>query len=74
VNEGVNIPPRGQSSPLGARGEVKNGPHFYPSFGVFTPTDKATEDAIAQSILKKNMTQLMTIIFKGPILSNSVLD
>jgi hypothetical protein len=26
VNEGVNIPPRGQISPLGARGEVKNGP------------------------------------------------
>jgi hypothetical protein len=26
VNEGVNIPPRGQSSSLGARGEVKNGP------------------------------------------------
>jgi hypothetical protein len=26
VNEGVNIPPRGQSSPLWARGEVKNGP------------------------------------------------
>jgi hypothetical protein len=26
VNEGVNISPRGQSSPLGAKGEVKNGP------------------------------------------------
>jgi hypothetical protein len=26
VNVGVNIPPRGQISPLGARGEVKNGP------------------------------------------------
>jgi hypothetical protein len=26
VKEGVNIPPRGQISPLGARGEVKNGP------------------------------------------------
>jgi hypothetical protein len=26
VNKGVNIPPRGQISPLGARGEVKNGP------------------------------------------------
>jgi hypothetical protein len=26
VNEGVNIPPRAQLSPLGARGEVKNGP------------------------------------------------
>jgi hypothetical protein len=26
VNEGMNIPPRGQLSPLGARGEVKNGP------------------------------------------------
>jgi hypothetical protein len=32
VNEWVNVPPRGQistlgqSSPLGARGEVKNGP------------------------------------------------
>jgi hypothetical protein len=26
VNIGVNYPPRGQSSPLGARGEVKNGP------------------------------------------------
>jgi hypothetical protein len=25
VNEGVNIPPRGQITPLGARGEVKNG-------------------------------------------------
>jgi hypothetical protein len=25
VNEGVNISPRGQMSPLGARGEVKNG-------------------------------------------------
>jgi hypothetical protein len=25
VNEGVNILPRGQFSPLGARGEVKNG-------------------------------------------------
>jgi hypothetical protein len=25
VNEGVNILPRGQISPLGARGEVKNG-------------------------------------------------
>jgi hypothetical protein len=24
VNEGVNISPRGQISPLGARGEVKN--------------------------------------------------
>jgi hypothetical protein len=29
VNEGVNIPPRGQISPLGARGEVKNGPLVY---------------------------------------------
>jgi hypothetical protein len=28
VNEGVNIPPRGQFSPLGAKGEVKNGPLF----------------------------------------------
>jgi hypothetical protein len=31
MNEGVNITPRGQISPLGARGEVKNGPlhlHF----------------------------------------------
>jgi hypothetical protein len=26
VNEGVNFAPRGQISPLGARGEVKNGP------------------------------------------------
>jgi hypothetical protein len=26
VNKGVNIPPRDQISPLGARGEVKNGP------------------------------------------------
>jgi hypothetical protein len=26
VNEGVNIPPRGQISPLGARGEIKNDP------------------------------------------------
>jgi hypothetical protein len=26
VNKGVNIPPRGQISPLGVRGEVKNGP------------------------------------------------
>jgi hypothetical protein len=26
ANEGVNIPPRGQISPLGDRGEVKNGP------------------------------------------------
>jgi hypothetical protein len=26
VNEGMNIPPRGQISPLGARCEVKNGP------------------------------------------------
>jgi hypothetical protein len=26
LNEGVNIPPRGKISPLGARGEVKNGP------------------------------------------------
>jgi hypothetical protein len=26
MNEGVNIRPRGQISPLGARGEVKNGP------------------------------------------------
>jgi hypothetical protein len=26
VNEGVNIPPRGQISPLGGRGEVNNGP------------------------------------------------
>jgi hypothetical protein len=26
VNEGVNITPRGQISPLGAGGEVKNGP------------------------------------------------
>jgi hypothetical protein len=26
VNEGVNFTPRGQISPLGARGEVKNGP------------------------------------------------
>jgi hypothetical protein len=26
VNEGVNIPPRGLILPLGARGEVKNGP------------------------------------------------
>jgi hypothetical protein len=26
VNEGVNIPPRGRISPLGARGEVTNGP------------------------------------------------
>jgi hypothetical protein len=25
VNEGMNIPPRGQISPLEARGEVKNG-------------------------------------------------
>jgi hypothetical protein len=25
MNEGVNIPPRGQMSPLWARGEVKNG-------------------------------------------------
>jgi hypothetical protein len=28
VNKGVNIPPRGQISPLGARGEVKNGQTF----------------------------------------------
>jgi hypothetical protein len=26
VNEGLNIPPRGQISPLVAKGEVKNGP------------------------------------------------
>jgi hypothetical protein len=26
VNEGVNFTPRGQISPLGARGDVKNGP------------------------------------------------
>jgi hypothetical protein len=26
VNQGVNIPPRGQISPRGARGEVKNDP------------------------------------------------
>jgi hypothetical protein len=26
VNEGVNFTPRGQLSPLGAKGEVKNGP------------------------------------------------
>jgi hypothetical protein len=26
VNKGVNVTPRGQISPLGARGEVKNGP------------------------------------------------
>jgi hypothetical protein len=26
VNKGVNITPRGKNSPLGARGEVKNGP------------------------------------------------
>jgi hypothetical protein len=38
VNKGVNFTPRGQISPLGARGEVKNGPlhcrnlqHFLPS-------------------------------------------
>jgi hypothetical protein len=29
VNKGVNIPPRGQISPLGASGEVKNGPLFF---------------------------------------------
>jgi hypothetical protein len=33
VNEGVNIPPRGQISPLGVkvtpRGEVKNGPQKF---------------------------------------------
>jgi hypothetical protein len=28
VNEGLNIPPRGQISPLGVRGEVKNGPQL----------------------------------------------
>jgi hypothetical protein len=28
VNEGVNIPPRGQISLLGARGEVMNGPQL----------------------------------------------
>ena len=36
-------------------------------------SDKATEDAIAQSILKKNMTQLMTIIFKD-VLGNDNVD
>jgi hypothetical protein len=29
VNEGVNFTPRGQISPLGARGEVKNGPQTF---------------------------------------------
>jgi hypothetical protein len=29
VNQVVNIPPRGQIAPLGARGEVKNGPRVY---------------------------------------------
>ncbi len=36
--------------------------------------DKATEDAIAQSILKKNMTQLMTIIFKDVLGNDNVGD
>jgi hypothetical protein len=45
VNKGVNIPPGGQISPLGARGEVKNGPltnpdweNVSPSFIFFTGT------------------------------------
>ncbi len=37
-------------------------------------SDKATEDAIAQSILKKNMTQLMTIIFKDVLGNDNVGD
>ncbi len=36
--------------------------------------DKATEDAIAQSILKKNMTQLMTIIFKDVLGNDNIED
>jgi hypothetical protein len=40
VNEGVNIPPRGQISPLGARGEVKNGPLFTQKFIYLTKLEK----------------------------------
>jgi hypothetical protein len=36
VNEGVKIPPRGQISPLGARGEVKNGPQNLSEFVFFS--------------------------------------
>lgn len=36
-------------------------------------SDKSTEDAIAQSILKKNMTQLMAIVFRD-VLGNDNID
>jgi hypothetical protein len=49
VNEGVNIPPRGPISPLGAkfplgaRGEVKNGPQGVPKFYLLLDQDKLAE-------------------------------
>jgi hypothetical protein len=48
VNEGVSIPPKGQSSPLGAGGKVKNGPRRFT--GRFNSNFGETSRATWQSV------------------------
>jgi hypothetical protein len=60
VNEGVNIPYRGQISPLGARGEVKNCPLFRE-----TPFPEVLHDSFCLPKMSEMRLKIVAIIESG---------